>query len=57
MELIKRLQAINLFQKITDMRPKGVTGVYLTSSGIFFSRRTNPKKFPKNFLLLWPVKK
>ena len=56
MSLIKRIQAINLFAKIEKIKPKKVTGVYITSTGISWSYRTNPRKFPKNFVLLWPKK-
>ena len=45
---------VRLLQAITKLRPKWATGVYITSTGISFSRRTNPRKFPENFVLLWP---
>ena len=54
MPLMKRLQAISLFQKITDLRPKWATGVHVTKHGVSFSRRTKPRNFPENFMLLWP---
>ena len=54
MELIERLQAINLFAKLVEMKPKNATGVYIGGRGITWAYRTNPRKFPENFVLLWP---
>ena len=52
--LIQRIQAINLYAKMVEMKPKSATGVYIGSRGITWAYRTNPRKFPKNFVLLWP---
>ena len=35
---------------IEKYRPEGATGVYVTSQGITWSKRTNPRKFPENFV-------
>ena len=46
--------SIAIKRALDRLRPKNATGVYITSIGISFGFRTNPEKFPKNFLLLWP---
>ncbi|KKK62972.1 hypothetical protein LCGC14_2998960 [marine sediment metagenome] len=54
MSVVTRMQAINLFAKIVKLKPKNATGVYITSKGVSWAYRTNPRKFPENFILLWP---
>ena len=54
MSVTTRMQAINLFVKLVLLKPKNATGVYITREGVRWAFRTNPKKFPKNFVLLWP---
>ena len=56
MSLIERLQAISLFAKIVEMKPKNTTGVYIGGRGVTWGYRTNRRKFPENFVLLWPNK-
>ncbi|KKM27742.1 hypothetical protein LCGC14_1571660 [marine sediment metagenome] len=40
-----------ILKAVHSLAPKGTTGVYITSHGISWGKRTNAHKFPKNFFL------
>jgi hypothetical protein len=43
----------DLLNWLTVHKPKKATGIYITADGITFGYRTNPDKYPENFLRLW----
>lgn len=38
-----------ILKAIHSLAPRGTTGVYITSHGISWGKRTNSRKFPENF--------
>lgn len=42
--------AVKILDALQKRCPKRTTGVYITSHGITFGKRTNEHKFPANFI-------